>query len=202
MTDLPAYDPTPEQFATDVFGIICRRLTGRADDLGRLVGLDKDENFSYELWLNVEAVLACLEVRDQYRFWAVEHQPKYRKDEHYVADDSGKTGQVGDLQVSLGPPGRDHRWVFAEFAALHDGTARWKWPGKVRDDIAKLRQLKWRESVLLMVIVVVISGDPEADGDYLDGSTARDYPQLGRHRLELPQQTGTLLVEAFNVRHA
>lgn len=184
-------------FAVGVFQTVCDRLAGKAADLRAMV----DTASSFEEWLNWEAFLACKLRQDSYPFCEVAAKPAYASEG--VVDDGGDPDRnFGDLRVGGSYDEGDHRWVFAEFALLHDGNrGGGKWLRKIEADADKLVRLGWKRSASLLVVVAASRGDVTTEwAEYLAGCGVWSRPALtDPFNIALPG-SGTVVVKAFDIK--
>lgn len=187
-------------FAVDVLRIICRRFEEKAADL-RLMA---EAGTSFEAWLNGEAYLACKLQQSAYPFCEVTAKPPYGGvNGEEVKDDNGNPYlKRGDLRVGATYEKGDHRWVFAEFAVLHDGNREGdRWQRKVEKDVSRLKRLGWVNSISLLVLVAVSKSDVLTTwGESLEAFAFWNRPPLTEpFVLSLPNG-GSLVVRAFDVK--
>lgn len=183
-------------FAVDVFRTVCDRLAGKAADLRAMV----ETTSSFEEWLNWEAFLACKLRQASYPFCEVAAKPTYASE---GADDGGDPDRsIGDLRVGGSGQEGDHRWVFAEFALLHDGNrVGGKWLRKIEADADKLLRLGWKRSASLL-IVVAASRDDVTTGwaEYLAGFAVWNRPALTDPFVIALPGGGTVVLKAFDIK--
>jgi len=184
-------------FAIDVCRIICNRLADRADDLRLMV----ETGSSFEDWLNWEAFLVCKFSQPGYQFCEVAAKPTYSSEG--VSDDGGDPERnLGDLRVGGPDDGANHRWLFAEFALLHDGNrASGECLRKIESDTAKLKRLGWKRSASLLIVVVVSKGNVLTEwADYLAGFAVWNRPALTEPFVISLPGGGTVVVKAFDIK--
>ncbi|MDB5308832.1 MAG: hypothetical protein JWO38_3034 [Gemmataceae bacterium] len=187
----------PHAFAVDVFRIVCDRLEAKAADLRLMV----ETTSSFEEWLNWEAFLACKLGEPSYPFCEVAAKPSYSS-EGVVDDGGGPDRKQGDLRVGGSYDADDHRWVFAEFALLHDGNRTGdEWRRKIEADAAKLKRLGWRRSASLLVLVAASRGDVPTEwaGD-LANFAAWNQPALADPFALALLGGGSVVIKAFDVK--
>jgi hypothetical protein len=187
-------------FAVDVLRIICRRFEEKAQDIRLLA----ENATSFEAWLNWEAYLACKLQQSAYPFCEVTAKPPYGgTNGEEVKDDNGNPYlKRGDLRVGATYEKGDHRWVFAEFALLHDGNRQGDtWQRKIEKDVARLKRLGWVNSISLLVLVAVSRSDVLTTwGESLESSSVWNRPALTEpFAFSLPDG-GSLVVKAFDVK--
>jgi hypothetical protein len=119
-----------------------------------------------------------------------------------VVDDSGPDRKQGDLRVGASDDADDHRWVFAEFALLHDGNRTGdKWRRKIKGDTAKLKRLGWRRSASLLVVVAASKGDVLTEwADYLAQFEVWNQPALTDPFIIALPGGGSVVVKAFDIK--
>jgi hypothetical protein len=184
------------QFTVDVFRTICERLSARASDLRLLV----ESGTSFEEWLTCEAFLACKLREESYPFCEVAAKPTYSS-EGVTTDDGDPDRNLGDLRVGGFYGDGDHRWVFAEFALIHDGTGG-KWLRKIEADASKLKRLGWKRSASLLVVVVASRGDVLTEwADYLAGFAVWNQPALTDPFVITLPGGGAVVLKAFDVKN-
>jgi hypothetical protein len=184
-------------FATDIFRIVCDRLADRAAELRLMV----ETSSSFEEWLNWEAFLACKHRQATYPFCEVAAKPTYASEN--VADDGGDPDRkLGDLRVGASYEEGDHRWVFTEFALLHDGNrAGDKWLRKIQVDAAKLKRLGWKKSASLLVVVAASKGDVLAEwAGYLANFAIWNQPALTDPFVLALPGGGSVVVKALDIK--
>jgi hypothetical protein len=184
-------------FAVDVFRAVCDRLRAKAADLRLMV----ETTSSFEEWLNWEAFLACKAVQEDYPFCEVAAKPTYASEG--VAGDAGDPDRgQGDLRVGYSYADGDHRWVFAEFALLHDGNrAGGKWLREIEADADKLKRLGWKRSTALLVVVAASRGDVMTEwADFLAGCAVWSQPALTEPVVIPLPGGGSVVVKAFDVK--
>ena len=156
---------------------------------------------SFEEWLNWEAFLACKLRQAGYPFCEVAAKPTYASEN--VADDSGDPDRnLGDLRVGGSYEEGDHRWVFAEFALLHDGNRPGgKWLRKIEADADKLKRLGWKRSASLLVVAAASRGDVLSKWtDFLAGCAVWNQPALTDPVfIDLPGG-GSVVLKAFDIK--
>ena len=184
-------------FAADVFRIVCDRLSEKVSELRLMV----ETTSSFEAWLNSEAFLACKLREASYPFCEVAAKPTYASEG--VADDGGDPDRnLGDLRVGGPNDGADHRWVFAEFALLHDSNrAGGDWLRKVEADAAKLKRLGWKNSASLLVVVDASRGDVLTEwADFLAGCAVWNQPALTDPFAFALPSGGSVVVKALDIK--
>jgi hypothetical protein len=190
----------PHALAVEVLRIVCDRLRARAPDLQLMA----ETTSSFEEWLNWEAFLACKARQAEAGFCEVAAKPPYSGPggESATNDDGTPFNKFGDLRVGASYAEGDHRWVFAEFALLHDGNRPGnKWQEKIEADAAKLRRLRWVNSISMLVVVVVSQKDVLIDwGDYLGRLPIWSRPALTAPASFSLPGGGSVLVKAFDVK--
>ncbi|MFO0803421.1 MAG: hypothetical protein U0791_09910 [Gemmataceae bacterium] len=188
------------RFAVDVYHIICRRFEEKAAD----VRLMAETGISFEAWLNWEAYLACKLQQSAYPFCEVTAKPPYGgANGEEVKDKNGNPClKHGDLRVGATYEKGDHRWVFAEFAVLHDGNQQGdKWRRRIEKDVSRLKRLGWVNSISMLVLVAVSQSDVlKTWGESLERLDVWNRPALTEpFHFSLPDG-GSLLVKAFDVK--
>lgn len=185
------------QFAADVFRTVCDRLAAKAADLQLLV----ETTSSFEEWLNWEAFLACKHRQASYPLCEVAAKPTYSS-EGVTTEAGDPDRNFGDLRVGGPDDGADHRWVFAEFALLHDGNrAGGKWLRKIEADADKLRRLGWKRSASLLIVVAAGRGDVTTEwASYLSGCAVWNRPALTDPFVISLPGGGSVVVKAFDIK--
>lgn len=125
----------------EVVDAIGKRLAARASDLYVLTS----STGSFEDWVNWEAYIACKSNPE----WYCIAKPTYRD---FEVTDSRYVNALGDLAVMRKEP-HGERWVFAEFALLHDGNINGKWREKIANDIEKIRSVPFENDIRLLFVV-------------------------------------------------
>lgn len=183
-------------FAIDVLDLVCRRFEAKAADVSLLVESDA----RLKPWLVGEAYLACKLQQSTNPFCEVMAEPPYggTNGENVKDEDDNPLLKRGDLRVGATFEPGDHRWVFAEFAVLHPGIRDIeKWRKNVEKSAARLKRLRWVNSIALLVIVVV--NGPDRSGD-LDGFDVWNRPALTKpFACPLPDG-GSLVIKAFDIK--
>ncbi len=185
-------------FAVDVFRTVCDRLAPKSADLRLMV----ETTSSFEEWLNWEAFLACKFRQETYPFCEVAAKPTYASEG--VADDGGDSDRGhGGLRVGGPDEGANHCWVFAEFALLHDGNrAGGEWLRKIEADADKLKQLGWKRSAALLVVLVASRGDVQTEwADFLSGCAIWNQPALTEPVVITLPGGGSVVAKAFDIKH-
>lgn len=143
--------PDSLTFAVDVFHIVCDRLRSAAADLRLLV----EGSSSFEEWLNWEAYLACKVRQEGYPFCEVTAKPTYASEG--VATEAGDPDRtLGDLRVGGPNDGADHCWLFAEIVLADAGeSADRNWMNRAEAATGRLKQLGWKKSAALLIVVMV-----------------------------------------------
>ena len=184
-------------FAVDVFRTVCARLEAKAADLRLLV----ETTSSFEEWLNWEAFLACKLREASYPFCEVTAKPTYASEG--VADDGGDSDRnCGDLRVGGPNEGADHCWVFAEFVLIHDGNCSGgEWLRKIEADADKLKQLGWKKSASLLIVVVASRDDAMTEwAEHLADCAVWNQPALTDPFVIALSGGGSVVVKAFDIK--
>lgn len=184
-------------FGADVVRIICDRLASKSADIHLMM----ETKYSFEEWLNWEAYLACRLHQSSYPFCEVTAKPSYRV-ANGLDEVSEPNRMLGDLLVGASYDKDDHRWLFAEFALLHDGNSiGGKWLEKIRSDVEKLKQLGWERSAAVLFVVVASRVNVQTDwGRYLTDFAVWNQPVLTKpSELALPNG-GSLVIRAFDIK--
>lgn len=181
---------TPTTLQHEVFDAIGRRLAARASDLFVLTS----STGSFEDWVNWEAYIACKRNPD----WYCIAKPTYRD---FDVTDGQYASALGDLAVNRMEP-HGERWVFAEFALMHDGNQNTKWREKIAADVEKLRSIPFVNDVRLLIVIASSHRDIGHDhgwGRHLDAIPVwnQQTPWHGSFPLD---PSGTFVLKAFEIQ--
>jgi hypothetical protein len=184
------------RFAVDVLDLVCHRFEAEAGELRLLA----EGGSALQPWLVGEAYLACKARQSTYPFCEVTVKPPYggTNGENVRDEDDNPLLKRGDLRVGATLEQGDHRWVFAEFAVLHDGIRDLEqWRRKVEKSVSRLKRLHWVNSIALLVIVVVNGADRSRDLDEFD--VWNRPPLTEPFACPLPDG-GSLVIKAFDIK--